>query len=473
MLSEARIIGKILILVLLAALIGGCFGRSTKIQAPTAISYPTAEWVLVVGEPVEIPAPATEGDAPEHWSVEPALPLGLTLDTGTGIISGIPLEECPASFFTITATNFGGDASVSLEIRVHPQAPCNLVYSQDEVVGLIAFTEFPVLLPSLECGPSNDYTVDPALPEGVLLDPFTGIISGIPVVSQTLTLHQVTAANVTGSASFSILIEILPAGPCDLEYVADDEVIAPFTPMSPILPGVGCGEPDLWEIDPPLPDGLEFNAATGVISGTPEVETDRIIYTITALNDHGSDEVGVALRISPVFNYQLEQISGEYDPDTGEGGVEVRVILTEGGDNVSFPTQILMISLALGHDTERLDLASVEPGQDLTDLNGGNGPEFFAPFETPTGFTLGVVFSFSAEAGGISADQPREVAVVNYETNPDVFAGDEDGDSMDLEWGNSSAGTPGVPAVGNTVVLDGVTGILPVTENVRIDLIPN
>ena len=84
-----------------------------------------------------------------------------------------------------------------------------------------------------------------------------------------------------------------------------------------------------------------------------------------------------------------------------------------------------------------------------------------------------MVFSFSAEAGGISADQPREVAVVNYETNPDVFAGDEDGDSMDLEWGNSSAGTPGVPAVGNTVVLDGVTGILPVTENVRIDLIPN
>ncbi|MEC9476512.1 MAG: Ig domain-containing protein [Planctomycetota bacterium] len=473
MLSDARIIGKVLILTLLTASMAGCFGRSTKIQAPTAVSYPTAEWVLIVGEPVVIAAPLIEGDAADHWSVEPALPAGLSLDSRTGVISGTPTEVCPSNFFTVTATNFGGGASVSLEIRVNHPAPCNLAYSPDEVLGLIAFTDFPVLEPALECGPSNDYSVDPALPEGVQLDPYTGIISGVPVVSQQWTLHQITAANETGSTSFTIAIEILPAGPCDLEYVEDDEVIPPFTAMDPILPGVGCGEPDIWEIDPPLPGGLEFDTATGSISGTPVVETDRIVYTITALNEHGSDQVQIALRISPVFSYQLQQIGGEYDPATGEGGAEIRVVLTEGGDNVTFPTQIMMISLALGHDTERMDLVSVEPGQDLTDLNGGNGPEFFAPFETPTGFTLGVVFSFSAEGGGISAELPREVAVLNYETNPDAFEGDQEGQSLDLEWGNPSAGDPGVPSVGNTVVLDGVTGILPVTENLRIDLIPN
>lgn len=473
MLTDARFIGKFLILALIAASLGGCFGRSTKIQAPTALSYPTAEWVLIIDVRVEIPAPLLEGDAADHWSVEPALPSGLSLDPQTGIISGIPTEVCPANFFTVTASNFGGEVSISLEIRVNPQPPCNLVYPLDEVVGLIAFTDFPVLVPSHECGPCNDYSVDPALPEGVLLDPFTGIISGSPVVSQEPTLHQITASNVTGSANFSILIEILPAGPCDLEYTEDDEVIPPFTPMSSILPSVGCGEPDLWEIDPALPEGLEFDTASGEISGTPAIETDRIVYTITASNQHGSDEVEVALRISPVFGYQLQHIGGGYDPDTGEGGVQIRVVLTEGGDNLSFPTQIMMISLALGHDTERLNLESVEPGQDLAGLNDGTGPEFFAPFETPTGFTLGVVFSFSAEGGGISAESPREVAILNYETNPEVFEGDLDGESLDLEWGNLSAGTPGVPSVGNTIVLDGVTGILPVTENLQIDLLPN
>lgn len=473
MLSEARLLGKILILALLAAALGGCFGRSTTIQTPTALSYPTSELVLVVGVSVVIPAPLLVGDAPDHWSVEPALPSGLALDPETGDISGTPLEQSPPILFSITATNFGGSISVALEIRVHPAAPCNLTYPVDEVLGLIAFSEFPTLLASLECGPSDDYTVQPALPEGVQLDRFTGTISGMPVESQLPTLHEITAANVTGSASFSILIEVLPAGPCDLEYVEDDEVISPYAPMSPLLPTVGCGEPEEWTIDPPLPDGLEISAATGVISGTPGVETVRIVYTITGSNDHGSDQTEVALRISPVFSYELEQISGDYDPDTGEGGAEVRVILTEGGDNVTFPTQILMLSLALGHDTSRLDLVSVDPGQDLTGLNGGSGPEFFAPFETPTGFTLGVVFSFSAEAGGISAEQPREVAVVNYETIPEVFSGDSDGLTTDLEWGNSSAGTPGVPSVGNTVVLDGVTGILPLTENIGLNLIPN
>ncbi|MGE4620116.1 MAG: Ig domain-containing protein [Planctomycetota bacterium] len=474
MLSEARLLGKILILALLAASLGGCFGRSTKISAPLALSYPTAEWVLVVGEAVEIPAPLLlEGDAPDQWNVEPALPAGLTLNSSTGVIQGTPLETCPSNFFTITASNFGGETSVSLEIRVLPEAPCNLTYPQDEILGLIAFTDFPILVPTLECGFSNDYSVEPGLPEGVLLDPYTGYISGSPQVSQLATLHVITAQNESGSTSFSILIEILPAGPCDLDYTRDDEVISPFAPMEEILPSVGCGAPDLWEIDPELPEGLQLDSTTGVISGTPAIETNRIVYTITASNVHGSDETEVALRISPVFNYDLEQISGEYDPASGEGSAVVRIILTEGGDNVTFPTQILMLSLALGHDTSRLNLGPVEPGQDLTGLNGGNGPEFFAPFETPTGFTLGVVFSFSAEEGGISADQPREVAVVSYETIPEVFSGNPDAEGSDLEWGNASAGTPGVPSVGNTVVLDGVTGILPVTKNVRLDLIPN
>ena len=108
MLSVARIIGKILILVLLAGAIGGCFGRSTKIQAPTALSYPIAQWVLTVGEFVVIPAPVIIGDAPDHWSVDPPLPAGLALNPQTGDISGTPLEPCPSNFFTITASNFGG-----------------------------------------------------------------------------------------------------------------------------------------------------------------------------------------------------------------------------------------------------------------------------------------------------------------------------------------------------------------------------
>ncbi len=470
--SSTSFIGKMLLMAVFTALIGGCFGRSTKIMAPTALSYPTAEWVVTVGEPVIIPAPLIEGDAPDLWVVTPELPLGLTLDSKSGIISGTPGESCPSAFFTITASNYGGEVSVGLEIRVLPEAPCDLAYSLDSVQ-ILAFSSFPTLTPTLGCGPSSDYSVDPALPEGVVLDPHSGVLSGMPIVSQDATLHQLTAANESGSASFSILIEIIPAGPCDLAYLEDDKVVAPFAPMDPISPTTGCGEADLWLIDPALPEGISIDPTTGIISGTPALETPRIVYSVIASNEHGSDETEIALRISPVFTYQLEQISGEYDQTTGEGGAEVRIILTEGGDNVTFPTQILMLSLALAHDVERLDLTSVVPGQDLTGFNDGNGPEFFAPFETPDGFTLGIVFSFSADAGGLTADLPREVAVVTYSTIPDAFSGNSAGDQSDLDWGNPSAGAPGIPSVGNTVVLDGVTGILPITDGARLDLVPS
>ena len=63
--------------------------------------------------------------------------------------------------------------------------------------------------------------------------------------------------------------------------------------------------------------------------------------------------------------------------------------------------------------------------------------------------------------------------MVTYDTIPEVFSGDADGVESDLNWGNPSAGDPGVPGVGNTVVLDGVTGILPVTKDGKLDLSPS
>ncbi|MGB1397236.1 MAG: Ig domain-containing protein, partial [Planctomycetota bacterium] len=103
-----RILAKFCLLVCASLILGGCFGRSTKIQAPAPFSYPQVDYTLTVGEPIDIPAPPVLGAAIDSWSVEPELPAGLEFDSTNGSISGIPTEACPRHFFAITATNFGG-----------------------------------------------------------------------------------------------------------------------------------------------------------------------------------------------------------------------------------------------------------------------------------------------------------------------------------------------------------------------------
>jgi uncharacterized protein (DUF1800 family) len=52
------------------------------------------------------------------FGVSPALPDGLTIDTGTGVITGTPTTAAPAADFTVTATNAAGSAQATLTFSV-------------------------------------------------------------------------------------------------------------------------------------------------------------------------------------------------------------------------------------------------------------------------------------------------------------------------------------------------------------------
>ncbi|OCX52273.1 hypothetical protein BEL04_12410 [Mucilaginibacter sp. PPCGB 2223] len=57
------------------------------------------------------------------YSVNPALPVGLILDSSTGQISGTPTSASPSTTYTITARNLSGIGSASLTITVITTAP--------------------------------------------------------------------------------------------------------------------------------------------------------------------------------------------------------------------------------------------------------------------------------------------------------------------------------------------------------------
>lgn len=62
--------------------------------------------------------PSSTGGAVTTYSISPALPAGLVLDTATGIISGTPTVLSSATNYTVTATNTGGSLAINLTISV-------------------------------------------------------------------------------------------------------------------------------------------------------------------------------------------------------------------------------------------------------------------------------------------------------------------------------------------------------------------
>jgi subtilisin-like proprotein convertase family protein len=99
------------------------------VAAPAALSYSSNPATYTKDTAIDINTPTSSGGAVVSYSVSPALPAGLTLNTSTGIISGTPTTLTAASNYTITATNTGGftDAWVNITV-VSPYAAWSAQY---------------------------------------------------------------------------------------------------------------------------------------------------------------------------------------------------------------------------------------------------------------------------------------------------------------------------------------------------------
>jgi Putative Ig domain/PQQ-like domain len=95
---------------------GGGSGGESSTPAPSSLSY-AAPPTLVAGLTIAVLSPHVTGTV-SSYSVQPALPLGLTLDGNTGVISGTPTTAAAAATYTVTASNSGGSTTFSVTIAV-------------------------------------------------------------------------------------------------------------------------------------------------------------------------------------------------------------------------------------------------------------------------------------------------------------------------------------------------------------------
>ena len=134
-----------------------------------------------------------------QFSISPALPTGLSLNTNNGIINGTPNGVSPAKVYTVKGVNGKDSVKASLTISVYNAPPSNLSYSFDTLnfTGGIHVDVGPQAV----TGTVTHYSVSPGLPAGLSLNDTTGRIFGTPTAITPAANYTITASNGVGATT--------------------------------------------------------------------------------------------------------------------------------------------------------------------------------------------------------------------------------------------------------------------------------
>ncbi len=205
------------------------------------------------------------------------------------------------------ATN---DASSMCGIAIEPQknitssssnqnSISTLNYPKDSYV-FISGVQIDSLFPET-VGIIGKCNVTPSLPNGLILNSQTCVISGTPLNSQPATNYKITASNTTSEISTKLSITINSNNfPPTISYSG-----SPFTFMQgntyTINPS-SDGTISSCSALPLLPAGLSINSSC-LISGTPANIQTATSYTITASNSYGNTSVNISIAVIASFKY--------------------------------------------------------------------------------------------------------------------------------------------------------------------------
>lgn len=274
--------------------------KVTDSETPTAQSSPKALSITITAPPLSVTSSslpagvvnssysatlqATGGVTPYSWSITTgSLPAGLTLNAGTGVISGTPTGS--GSTFTATVTDAetptAQTANKQFTITVNPQ----LTVTTSSLPAATVGTAYNQTLAAT--GGITPYTwavTTGSLPAGLMLNSSTGAITGTPTGPQTGTIaFTVTVTDSenpvkTASANLSITVSAPPLS-VTTQSLPNGTL---GTTYSTTLAATGGITPYAWSISAgALPAGLTLNSSTGAITGTPTGSvTGQIKFTV-------------------------------------------------------------------------------------------------------------------------------------------------------------------------------------------------
>jgi hypothetical protein len=247
---------------------------------PVSITGPAtlSNWTIGRDYP-NTPMTASGGTTPYTWSAPALLAMGLTINAGTGVISGTP--SATGTFpVTITVTDsFGLTATQTYSVTINP-APA--------ITGPATLADWTMnrAYPNqtmTESGGTTPFTwAASGLPTGMSINPATGVISGTPTVTgaTTVTVTVTDTAGASASRTYTMTINAAPT------------VTTPALPEWTInRPGynaavaAGSGTPPYTWNATGLPKGLTIDTNTGAITGTPNPKNPGAFTVTVTITD--------------------------------------------------------------------------------------------------------------------------------------------------------------------------------------------
>jgi len=260
---------------------------SISISAPvltvTTSSLPAGD----VGLAYSSTLASSGGTAPVTWSVTlGALPGGLTLNAGTGQISGVPTAAGPFNF-TVQASD------TSNPVQQTPKALGITINAQLTVTttSLAAGTQGAAYAATLQSsGGTGSVTwslFTGALPGGLSLNANTGAIAGTPSGNPGTTNFTVQATDSLGQTGTKALSITVGAAPLAIttSSLPNGTVNAAYNVT---LQASGGTQPYTWTVTVgALPAGLALNANTGAITGAPTGNPGTTNFTVHVTDSSG------------------------------------------------------------------------------------------------------------------------------------------------------------------------------------------